>query len=215
MTNYLDVKVPETGPLNREQAWALVCRIKATLHDIYLRYNPAPKEDALSFYAVSARVNQLATSLGENVLDRLASLTKPGAKTTEHSPLVQEIMSVIRWDVRLLEARGGNITEIALLLLGEYGHGLDAERIGMLIENSMNPNTKWSDVWTCPNCDGRGLIEKEQCKRCHSWGYVFGAKPTNEEYDKSLKGRLALNHDQPWTDEQEAEEQTRLEHEDE
>ena len=216
-----DVEVPKDGPLTREQAWAALSGLKTKIDLIGYRTtdDKVPQSEAILseeielLRGLQQQYSKLIKELSLDVLDKLATI-KPDEEPDEHSKHprnIREILGNYYGEVSVWERKPGNSkTALALAMLEE--EGLDTDDIYNIIRKTMNPDSKYTDVWSCPQCDecNAGHVGDDECRRCIGWGYVFGDKPDISEYDWSEKGRAAINRGEPWTPEQEAEEQARI-----
>jgi len=217
-------EVPETGDLTREQSWAALAKLSTKLDMLLWRINSvrrdkesilAPDEDS-EVQALAHRFKKAVKLIGRDVLDKLADLSdgKPERPSflDKFPKGIRAVIGDYYGDVYRWGREEGNDQVVLALAMLEESEVLDANGIGTLIEKKMRPDSKYGNVWTCPRCDSHnpGQIEKEQCRRCYGWGYVFGDKPDDDQYDWTEKGRLALNRGEEWTPEQEAAEGARL-----
>jgi len=227
--SYWDVKIPEEGDLTREQGWAALSRIGTSLDSVACRLNASswsdadksvlPADECDDFRAAMNRLKAVTTALGLDVLDKLAAI-KPGEedddpyslKTPKKFPEgLRRLIDDYYGDVYRWNRKGPhNSTLLALALLEQ--EDMDANDIGSIIEKTMRPDSKHGHVWTCPQCDdgSPGMVGTDRCRRCYGWGYIFGDRPDDSEYDWTDKGRAALNLGEPWTKEQEDEEAARI-----
>jgi hypothetical protein len=222
------IEIPEAGDLTREQGWAALSSLNTKLDMLLWRLVSLgdgaecalPSDEAEEVRALAHRFKQTVKILGRDVLDKLADLSETEPVKRESYPSfldkfpksIRDVIGGYYGDVYRWGRKEGNDQAVLALAMLEESEVLDAIEIGTLIEKKMRPDSKYGKVWTCPRCDdcNLGKIGSEDCRRCYGWGYVFGEKPDDDQYDWTEKGRLALNRGEAWTPEQEAAEEARL-----
>lgn len=222
------VKIPEDGPLTREQGWAALCRLGLEMDAIFRRMNAEqiymggtgfkphaecvlPEGELEEALNVKRRLQQLTKTLGKDVLDQLADIKQEGdddpwgvAKfPKELRFLINDSLSDLE---RYTRGKDGACAEVAFALLEQ--EGWSPAEIGELIEKRFGPGRKGSCWWACPLCDEwePGYIDKQECKRCYGWGFIRSeVEPDYASFPQSSKGRAALSNGAAWTAEQEKE----------
>lgn len=221
------VKVPDDGPLTREQGWAALDRLHTQMSMILDRMNAErvfvggkklfgpkegcvlPEDELNEVVNVRGRLKRLVKTLGKDVLDKLADIgedeedddlygVKKFPKPIQF--LIEDGLSdVYRYD----REQEGDMLVLAFALLEQCEW--DNIEIGELIEKRCCPNSKYSDWYSCPLCDEcePGYIDHEECPMCYGWGYVHGDKPDYDQFPQSLEGRKAVARNEDWTKEQE------------
>jgi len=228
--NYWEIKVPEEGDLTREQGWAELSRCATKLTTVLGRLNalypseenpsPLSSSERDDLASVRQRLLRANKHLSMDVLDRLAAIAaddKRKEKTPYYTAIdrfpkaIRDMVADYYCDVYRFKNKGGNPAVLAFAILEEYCD-FEPSDIGEIVKKYMSPDQSYHEVWTCPQCDDYGLgeVAGKPCKRCLGWGYVFGKKPADDEYDWSEKGREALNEGREWTAEMEKAEQARL-----
>jgi len=219
-----DIEVPKEGPLTREQAWSALSNLSTKFDLIGYRITDggvpsfeAVLEDEIgTFRAAQQHHNKLLKDLEMDVLDKLAAI-KPDepVEEDEDEKFPKDLKAVFDnyyGDIARWERKDPGNSKIVLALALLEDSGVDAEAIRDVITRALDPRSKYSDVWECPQCDDHspGMVGEGVCRRCYAWGYVFGDEPDSSEYDWTEAGRAALNRGEEWTPEQEAAEEARL-----
>lgn len=202
MPSYKDIEIPlGITDLNRTQLWAMLKQASTDLHWIMMRARlfdietcgPLFEEEQRRLFSVKIRLDNFADTLNPNVLDSLAKL--PEAKSADevraeqnNLPLeVSNLLHAFHGDIDTF-VREHDECENLVLAFALLAHvvGLDGEDMARLIPSILGrPDRAKSRAWTCPVCEGRMRLYKQEhgkpCSRCCGWGYVF-AEPTPEEY---------------------------------
>lgn len=236
--NHWEVEQPKDNdtPLTREQGWAVLAGLRTTLSLTAYRLSAGPigqsddsvlpEDEAVELKSIVKRLDKLAKVMELDVLDKLAQIKEDEARQREKEEdrfhwlgddaqvLPREVKVLLTdydGDISRYERSGGSAVVLALGIL--QNEVLEPGEIYDLIHKHFNPDSKYSDWHTCPQCDdwNGGKVGDDLCRRCSGWGFLYGEKPDDDEYDWSEKGRHALNRGETWTAEQEAEEQERLE----